>query len=74
LALKNGIDLALLEKDFPGISKMGIGAWIDSDPNLCLLCVPHHRTYAGVHLLSYSDFRASEYVRRLTSPRIAGKS
>lgn len=68
LALKNGVDMELLEKDFPGVSKMGIGAWIDSDQNLCLLCVVHHRTYAGVHTISHSDYMGSEYVRGLTKP------
>lgn len=66
LALANGVDLALLEADYPGVSQIGIGAWIDSDPNLCLLCQVHHRTYAGVHMLSHSDYVASEYVRNLT--------
>src|SRR5690348_18311380 len=26
-ALQNGVDLALLEKDYPGVSEQGVGAW-----------------------------------------------
>lgn len=64
-ALKNGVDLKLLEKDFPGISQMDVGAWIDSDQNLELLCVKHHRGHAGKHVAAYADFEAQEYVRGL---------
>lgn len=67
LALKNGVDFALLEKDYPGISQMGIGAWIDSEQNLCLYCQRHHRSHGGVHVASASDFTAEEYVRNLIS-------
>ena len=66
-ALKNGVDLALLEADYPGVSQMGIGAWIDSAENLELLCVFHHRGHAGKHVVSVSDFEGELYVRGLTS-------
>ena len=65
LAMLNEVDLTLLEEDFPGISAETIGAWIDSDPNLTLLCVAHHRSAAGVHTASYSDFGSEFYVRDL---------
>lgn len=65
LAMLNEIDFALLEKDFPGISAQSVGAWIDSDANLTLLCVVHHRSAAGVHTASFSDFGSEYYVRDL---------
>jgi hypothetical protein len=67
LAMLNEIDFALLEKDFPGISAQSVGAWIDSDENLTLLCVVHHRSAAGVHTASFSDFGSEYYVRDLIS-------
>lgn len=65
LAMLNEIDFALLEADFPGISAQDVGAWIDSDANLTLLCVAHHRGPGGVHNASYSDFGSEYYVRDL---------
>lgn len=39
-ALQNGIDLAWLEKDYPGISDpANLGAWVESGANLVVLCV-----------------------------------
>lgn len=66
-SLQNGVDLALLEGDYPGVSKQGIGAWIETAPNLELLCVFHHRGHGGKHVLSQSDFEGLVYVRGLTS-------
>ena len=63
----NEIGFALLEKDFPGISAAAVGAWIDSDVKLTLLCVVHHRSAAGVHIASFSDFDSEYYVRDLIS-------
>lgn len=68
LAMLNEIDFALLEKDFPGISDPAtVGAWIDSDQNLMLLCINHHRSHPGVHSATYSDFGSEFYVRNLIS-------
>lgn len=64
-ALQNGVDLALLERDYPGVSQAGIGAWLDSADNLELLCVFHHRGHAGVHVASAADLEGLAYVRRL---------
>lgn len=66
-SLQNGVDLSLLEKAYPGVSKEGIGEWIETAPNLELLCVNHHRGTAGVHVVSASDFEAEKFVRGLTS-------
>lgn len=65
LAMLNEIDMALLAADFPGIDAQEVGAWIDSDANLTLLCVNHHRGPMGVHSASYADFTSEAYVRNL---------
>lgn len=67
LAMMNEVDFALLEADYPGISAQSIGEWINGDQNLTLLCVVHHRSAAGVHTASYSDFGSEFYVRDLIS-------
>lgn len=65
-ALQNNIDLAWLEKDYPGISNPDeIGAWVESADNLLVLCVRHHISSEGVHVLSASDFEAAKYVKGL---------
>lgn len=64
-AMMNEIDFSLLEKDFPGISAQEVGAWIDGDANLILLCVNHHRGPMGVHVASYSDYGSTFYIRNL---------
>lgn len=66
-SLMNSVDLTLLEPDYPGVSAMGVGAWVESAKNLELLCVFHHRGHAGVHIVSASDYGVYEYVRRLLS-------
>lgn len=71
LAMLNEVDLELLEADFPGISVQDVGAWIDSDANLELLCLNHHRGPMGVHMASFSDFTSESYVRDLISARVA---
>ncbi|HET6909066.1 MAG TPA: hypothetical protein VFH54_06990 [Mycobacteriales bacterium] len=65
-SLQNGVDLAWLEKDYPGISDpTQVGAWVESAANLMWLCERHHRGAEGVHLLSASDYEAARYVRGL---------
>jgi hypothetical protein len=64
-SLQNGVDLELLEADYPGVSKTGVGEWIETAPNLELLCVAHHRGHGGVHVVSASDWEAAKYVRDL---------
>jgi hypothetical protein len=66
-ATMNSVDLALLEPDYPGVSAMGVGKWVESAVNLMLLCVFHHRGHAGVHVASSSDYEATSYIRRLIS-------
>jgi hypothetical protein len=66
LAMVNELDFTLLEADFPGISNPDLaGSWIDSDKNLTLLCVNHHRGPMGVHNASASDYGSSFYIRNL---------
>jgi hypothetical protein len=67
-ALQNGIDLAWLEVDYPGVSDPNtVGAWVESAANLQWLCVWHHRGLGGVHRLTVSDGEAIKYVRGLIS-------
>lgn len=62
-SLQNGISLAALEKDYPGISNPDeVGAWVETEANFRWLCVWHHRMAAGAHTASHSDFEASQYV------------
>lgn len=69
-SLQNGVDLAWLEKDYPGISDpTQVGAWVESAPNLMWLCERHHRGAEGVHLLTASDWEAAKYVRGLAGDR-----
>ncbi|TDH56712.1 hypothetical protein E2F47_06170 [Mycobacterium eburneum] len=65
-ALQNGVDLAWLEVDYPGISDPDkIGSWVESARNLMWLCLRHHRGDNGIHVLSAADFEAQKYVRDL---------
>lgn len=67
-SLQNGVDFAVLEKDFPGISNPNeIGAWVETDKNFEWLCSFHHRGHGGVHVASSSDFEAEKYVKDLIS-------
>lgn len=65
-SLQNGVDFAVLEKDFPGISDPNqVGAWVESDQNFVFYCQFHHRGHGGVHTASSSDFTAERYVKDL---------
>jgi hypothetical protein len=65
-ALQNGVDLAWLEVDYPGISDPdSVGAWVESAANLTWLCLRHHRSDLGVHVLSSSDWQAAHYIKGL---------
>jgi hypothetical protein len=62
-ALTNGISLAALEEDYPGISDPSqVGAWVESGANFRWLCVAHHRSQIGAHAAAHADFEASCYV------------
>jgi hypothetical protein len=65
-SLQQGIDLAWLEADYPGVSDPNsVGAWVESAKNLMWLCERHHRGLDGVNVLSASDYEAIKYVRGL---------
>lgn len=67
-SMQNGVDLALLERDYPGISNPDeVGSWVESADNLVFYCAKHHRGHGGVHHASASDFEAEHYVRGLIS-------
>ncbi len=68
-SLQNGVDLALLEKDYPGISDpTQVGAWVESAQNFEWYCVYHHRGPGGAHTAAASDFEAEKYIRGLIGP------
>jgi len=65
-SLQNGVDLAWLERDYPGVSDPAqVGAWVESAANLIWLCAACHRGHGGVHVASASDYEASKYIRGL---------
>lgn len=65
-ALQNGVDLALLEHQYPGVSTPDeVGAWVESAANLEWLCMFHHRGHGGAHVASASDFEGQHFVRKL---------
>ncbi len=65
-SLQQGVDLAALENDYPGVSDPSeVGAWIESAAGLRWLCCFHHRGHAGAHTASHSDWTASAYVHGL---------
>lgn len=65
-SLQNGVSLAALERDYPGISDpAAVGAWIETDANFRWLCAFHHRGPAGAHTASHSDWEGSQYVQGL---------
>jgi len=67
-SLQNGVDLARLERYYPGVSDASqVGAWVESAPNLVWYCAFHHRGHGGVHTSASSDFEASKFVRNLIS-------
>ena len=67
-AVQNSVDLALLERDYPGVSDPdSLGAWVESGDNLVFYCTMHHRGPGGVHNASASDWVAEQYVRGLIS-------
>ena len=66
-ATMNSVDIKLLDPKYPGVSKIGVGAWVESAENLMLLCQFHHRSHAGVHVASASDYEATFFIRGLIS-------
>lgn len=68
-SLVNGISLAALEVDYPGIGNPDqVGAWVESGANFRWYCAYHHRSQAGAHSASHADFEASAYVLSLITP------
>lgn len=72
-SLQNGVDLAALEKDYPGVSDpTQVGGWVESAQNLRWYCAWHHRGASGAHTASHSDFEAAHYVRGLITAQQKG--
>lgn len=67
-SVQNGVDLAALEVDYPGVSNPDeVGAWVESGKNFRWLCCYHHRAAGGAHTATHSDFEAEQYVKGLIS-------
>jgi hypothetical protein len=67
-SLQQGVDLRLLEKDYPGVSDPNqVGAWVESGDNFTWLCTYHHRGPGGAHTAAASDYEAEKYVLGLIS-------
>jgi hypothetical protein len=65
-SLQQGVDLAALEVDYPGVSDPDqVGAWVESAVNFRWLCSWHHRGASGAHTASHADWEAAQYVRGL---------
>ena len=65
-ALQQGVDLALLAKDYPGVDTPDeVGAWVETGANFAWLCVWHHRGPGGAHTASASAWEAEKYVQGL---------
>ena len=63
-ALLNAVELAWLERDYPGVSDPDkLGAWVESAENLLVLCEFHHRGHGGIHVASSSDYEGLKYIR-----------
>ena len=58
------IDPSMLERQYPGVTDPSqVGAWIESEANLMMLCQFHHRGHGGAHVASASDWEAQKYVK-----------
>lgn len=67
-SLQNGVDVSVLEHDFPGISNPSeVGAWVETDANFEWLCSYHHRGHGGVHTATAADYQGERYVKDLIS-------
>ncbi len=67
-SMQNGVDLVLLEKDYPGVSNPNeVGAWVETGANFTWLCLFHHRGPGGAHTATASDYEAERYVQGLIS-------
>jgi hypothetical protein len=65
-SLQNGVDLAVLERYYPGVSSPDeVGAWIETADNLTWYCAGHHRGHGGVHAAAAADWEAQKFVRGL---------
>lgn len=62
--LLDPVDIEMLERQYPGVTDPEqVGAWVESEANLMVLCQFHHRGHGGAHTATASDFEAQKYVR-----------
>ena len=62
-ASQNGLDLALVTKDWPEITdRKALAEWVDSEVNMLVLCATHHRAkYEGIHEITYPAWLLQRY-------------
>ena len=65
-AAANGLDLALVMRDWPELSDMDkVREWLDSEANMLVLCDKHHRgSRTGIHSITYPAWK----LQRLQGP------
>lgn len=58
-AAANGVDLALVMRDWPDLTDRDkLRAWLDSEANMLVLCALHHRSPKyGIHAISYPAWK-----------------
>lgn len=62
-AAANGIDLALIVRDFPDLTDAPkLRDWLDSEGNMLVLCAKHHRgSRTGIHSITYPAWLLQRY-------------
>lgn len=62
-AAANGVDLALIVKDFPALTDTAaLREWLDSEGNMLVLCAKHHRgSRHGIHSITYPAWLLQRY-------------
>jgi hypothetical protein len=62
-AAANGVDLALVMRDFPALQdREALRSWLDSEGNMLVLCATHHRgSRTGIHSISYPAWKLQRW-------------
>ena len=62
-AAANGVDLALVMKDFPALDdEKALQEWLDSEGNMLVLCATHHRgARTGIHSITYPAWKLQRW-------------
>jgi hypothetical protein len=65
-AAANGVDLALVMRDFPDLTdEAALREWLDSEGNMLVLCATHHRgARTGIHMVTYPAWKLQRWQGR----------